>query len=315
MSEIKAKDYSVGDNAPRQGNGDTAASAPSPEGLADLTRQDEADHQALQQQMQADKDAGANVMEFDEDATPEQKAAAARKNMPGRSIPARAEKNAGGRGMVSDVGGHHVAATLTGADVDRVSKLEGEKGDGTGPRAGQATSTIPDYYQVGHTGVAKHMLKGEPSLEPGQEDTRPHLETELVSKYLEDQWYGRFWFDGAAIIVSVLATYFATRFGGGIISLLVIGAVCTTYYNASLRRTRQRTRDDIGRELAKKHMMSENESAGWINQFLHRFWLIYEPVLSATIISTVDALLVQQCPSFLDSIRLTTFTLGTKAPQ
>jgi Ca2+-dependent lipid-binding protein len=116
------------------------------------------------------------------------------------------------------------------------------------------------------------------------------------------------------VIFAVLSTYFATRFGGGLFSLLVIGAVCSTYYNASMRRTRQRARDDIARELAKKHMLTENETAGWINEFMRRFWLIYEPVLSATIISTVDAILVEQCPSFLDSIRMTTFTLGTKAP-
>lgn len=88
-------------------------------------------------------------------------------------------------------------------------------------------------------------------------------------------------------------------------AMFVIGGVCSTYYNASMRRTRQRARDDIARELAKKHMMTENETAGWINEFMRRFWLIYEPVLSATVIQTVDAILVQQCPSFLDSIRLT----------
>lgn len=62
-------------------------------------------------------------------------------------------------------------------------------------------------------------------------------------------------------------------------------------------------------------MLDENESVMWMNSALARFWAIYEPVLSATIISTVDAILVQNCPSFLDSIRLTTFTLGTKAPK
>ena len=61
-------------------------------------------------------------------------------------------------------------------------------------------------------------------------------------------------------------------------------------------------------------MASENESAGWVNNFLSRFWLIYEPVLSATIIQQVDTVLRDNCPPFLDSLSLTTFTLGTKAP-
>ncbi|ORY88542.1 C2 domain-containing protein [Syncephalastrum racemosum] len=54
------------------------------------------------------------------------------------------------------------------------------------------------------------------------------------------------------------------------------------------------------------------ESADWINHFVSRFWLIYEPVLSAQIIGIADAILIESTPSFLDSIRLSTFTLGTK---
>lgn len=61
--------------------------------------------------------------------------------------------------------------------------------------------------------------------------------------------------------------------------------------------------------------MTEHESADWINNFLDRFWLIYEPVLSATIVSSVDQILSVSTPPFLDSIRLSTFTLGSKAPR
>lgn len=302
MADVKAKDMAV------------ANGAPEPDGLADLSRQDEAEKNMLANRMQADQNAGAEVREFDEEASPDEKAAAAKKAMNDIKPPKPAE-GGGGTGIASDIHGKRVNATMTAADVDRISKLEGQPGDGSGPKVGQATSTIPDYYQVGHSGVTKHMLKGQPGLQPDEDETRRHPETELVSKYLDDQWYGRFWFDGAACLVGVLATYFATRFGGGIPAMLVIGAVVTTYYNASMRRTRQRCRDDISRELARNKMMSEHETAGWINEFLRRFWLIYEPVLSATIISSVDAALVQQCPPFLDSIRLTTFTLGTKAPM
>lgn len=46
-----------------------------------------------------------------------------------------------------------------------------------------------------------------------------------------------------------------------------------------------------------------------------RFWLIYEPVLSATIVASVDQVLSVSTPAFLDSIRMTTFTLGTKPPH
>lgn len=83
----------------------------------------------------------------------------------------------------------------------------------------------------------------------------------------------------------------------------------------SMTRTRRNSRDDIQRELVKVRLASEHETADWINNFLDRFWLIYEPVLSATVVSSVDQVLSTNCPAFLDSIRLTTFTLGTKAPR
>jgi Ca2+-dependent lipid-binding protein len=82
-----------------------------------------------------------------------------------------------------------------------------------------------------------------------------------------------------------------------------------------MARVRRRARDDIQRELVKIHLASEHESADWINNFLDRFWLIYEPVLSQTVVSSVDQILSTNTPPFLDSLRLTTFTLGTKAPR
>ena len=82
-----------------------------------------------------------------------------------------------------------------------------------------------------------------------------------------------------------------------------------------MTRTRRNSRDDIQRELVKIRLASEHETADWINNFLDRFWLIYEPVLSATVVSSVDQVLSTNCPAFLDSIRLTTFTLGTKEPR
>jgi hypothetical protein len=53
--------------------------------------------------------------------------------------------------------------------------------------------------------------------------------------------------------------------------------------------------------------------AEWINQFLDRFWLIYEPVLSATIVASVDQVLSINCPPSFDSFALTQFTRNTKS--
>ena len=113
----------------------------------------------------------------------------------------------------------------------------------------------------------------------------------------------------------VIVTHFLTRFNFGWGWLFIILAFASTYYSTSMARTRSRARDDIQRELIKARLMDTHESADWINNFLDRFWLIYEPVMSRTIIATVDQILSTNCPAFLDSLRLTQFTLGTKAPR
>jgi Ca2+-dependent lipid-binding protein len=106
-----------------------------------------------------------------------------------------------------------------------------------------------------------------------------------------------------------------TRFNFGWGWLFLLLALCSTYYTTSMARVRQRARDDIQRELIKTRLVSEHESAEWINNFMDRFWRIYEPVLSATIVATVDQILAANCPPFLESLRLTDFTLGNKAPR
>lgn len=117
------------------------------------------------------------------------------------------------------------------------------------------------------------------------------------------------------ILQAVVTTHFLTRFGFGWGWIFILLAGCSTYYSTSMRRTRRHARDDIQRELVKTRLGNDHESADWINNFLDRFWLIYEPVLSNTIISSVDQVLSASTPAFLDSLRLTTFTLGTKAPR
>jgi Ca2+-dependent lipid-binding protein len=104
-----------------------------------------------------------------------------------------------------------------------------------------------------------------------------------------------------------------TRFNLGFGWLFILLATCSTYYMTSMARVRHRARDDIQRELIKTTLASEHESAEWMNQFLDRFWLIYEPVLSATIVASVDQVLSTSCPPYLESLRLSQFTLGNKA--
>ena len=92
-------------------------------------------------------------------------------------------------------------------------------------------------------------------------------------------------------------------------------AICATYYRTSIRRVRRNFRDDITREMALKRLETDNESVEWINSFLVKFWPIYQPVLADTVIASVDQVLSVSTPGFLDSLKLSTFTLGSKPPR
>ncbi|KAJ9475360.1 Tricalbin-3 [Pseudozyma hubeiensis] len=270
---------------------------------------DAAEEAAVGARLKQNEAAGARVLEFDENATPQEKAAQAAKAMD-RIKPKNAAAAPQSSGIASDIGGKKVDPTLNLKDVDKLN--EQEKGAPGSLPAGQPHANLQPGTVAGWA-AASLAARGLP-LDRAV-NTDEEAQRDFITTFIGESYLGYFWWNASVIILAVLCTYFATRLGGGLASISIIGAFCSTYYNTSMRRTRQRARDDITRELAKKKMVSEHESADWINHFLSRFWLIYEPVLSATIIGVVDQVLVQNCPSFLDSIRMTTFTLGTKAPR
>ncbi len=124
-------------------------------------------------------------------------------------------------------------------------------------------------------------------------------------------WY----YNAAAIVFACISSWLVAVLGGGIAWIFIIMAVCATYYRTSLRRVRRNFRDDLNRELALKKLETDTESLEWINSFLTKFWPIYQPVLAQTVINSVDQVLSSATPAFLDSLKLRTFTLGSKPPR
>lgn len=139
-------------------------------------------------------------------------------------------------------------------------------------------------------------------------------QTEL-EKHLPASAFGDWYHNTGIIIFSALSCWIIGRCGGGLAWLILVLAICGTYYRTSIRRVRRNVRDDLTRQLAKSKLENDTESAEWINSFLSKFWVIYEPVLSATIVASVDQVLATTTPAFLDSMRLSFFTLGTKPPR
>ncbi|KAJ2805265.1 Tricalbin-2, partial [Coemansia guatemalensis] len=87
------------------------------------------------------------------------------------------------------------------------------------------------------------------------------------------------------------------------------------WYRNSITRYRRAVKDDMRRAYERSTITRTLESVGWLNEFVTRFWLMFEPSLSRMVIDIVDPILAQSTPGFLDSLRLSTFTLGTKAPR
>jgi Ca2+-dependent lipid-binding protein len=124
------------------------------------------------------------------------------------------------------------------------------------------------------------------------------------------------WYHNTAVIIfACLASWFVAVIGGGLAWIFIVMAVCGAYYRTSLRRVRRNFRDDINREMAKKTSETDHESLEWMNDFLIKFWPIYAPVLAKSVIASVDQVLSTSTPAFLDSMRMSFFTLGSKPPR
>lgn len=149
------------------------------------------------------------------------------------------------------------------------------------------------------------VMEGESML-----DHQTFLEGKISDKFFGD------WYQNAAVIVfACIASWFVALCGGGLGWVFIVMACCGTFYRTSLRRVRRNFRDDLNRELSLKRLETDTESLEWINSFLVKFWPIYQPVLAQTIINSVDQVLSGATPGFLDSLKLKTFTLGSKPPR
>ncbi|OZJ04432.1 hypothetical protein BZG36_02903 [Bifiguratus adelaidae] len=141
------------------------------------------------------------------------------------------------------------------------------------------------------------------------------FDSDLLAHFLKDQLYGQWYHNAGIVFVVAFASFVLGRFGAGLAVVIVFAAICATYFNTSLNRMRRNLRSDIKRELIATRLDDDVESLEWVNNFMSRFWIIFEPVLSGLVVAIVDSTLKDFTPSYIDSIRLSQFTLGTKPPR
>ncbi|KAJ5201479.1 Tricalbin [Penicillium cinerascens] len=252
------------------------------------------------------REAGVPAYQFDPDASPEAKAAAAQSRLPPGF---HHNKKPQGMSVITDQDDGK-------ADYDlppprSANALLAEEANANGGKG--APHVEEDLrWARDRTGWAPKFVteKTEVDDEGTLLDHQTFLEGRLPDKFFGD------WYHNAAIIVfACLTSWLIAALGGGVGWVLLIMAACSTYYRTSIRRVRRNFRDDIHREMSKARLETDTESLEWINSFLVKFWPIYAPVLCDTIISSVDQVLSTSTPAFLDSLRLKTFILGTKPPR
>ncbi|KAL6804708.1 C2 domain-containing protein [Trichoderma sp. SZMC 28013] len=250
------------------------------------------------------RNAGAPAFHFDPNATIEEKRSQVAAAIPPELQHLRRNK-----------------ATAIATDVD----------DGTGPDEDLPEPTKEGVVEVGKDEQSKTLANGDaPEVPYSRTGWAPQIgwpvesaleaeslldHTTWVESQLPDHLFGDWYHNTGVIIFACIASWLVAVFGGGLGWVIMVMAICGTYYRTSLRRVRRNFRDDITREMALKRLEADHESLEWINSFMVKFWPIYQPVLAQTIVSTVDQVLSSATPAFLDSLKLKTFTLGTKPPR
>ncbi|CAK4031807.1 related to membrane bound C2 domain (vp115) [Lecanosticta acicola] len=258
--------------------------------------------QAEQAVMKQARQAGAAAFEFDPDATPEQKAAQAKANAGPRLQ--RKHKTAA---LVSDADDGEAA----GYDLPPPSK-EGAIAAPPSPTSAQANGHVGRDGEEEFAKVGWAPRFGNPA--DNEEVIYQDHQTFLEGK-IDDKFFGDWYHNAAVIVFACLSSWVVAVLGGGLAWVFLIMAACGTYYRTSIRRVRRNFRDDITRQLAMRKLETDTESLEWINSFMVKFWPIYAPVLCSTIVASVDQVLSTSTPAFLDSMRMKSFTLGTKPPR
>lgn len=263
--------------------------------------------QAAEEIVERSKNAGVPAFKFNPDASPEEKRAQARAAIPPELQTVREHKASAiitdvddGTGPVEDL-----PEAGTGGAIDVATDADGNPlADGADPEAKE-----PPYARTGwapRLGWPADNLKDAQSL-------LDH--TTWVEANIPDKFFGDWYHNAGIIMFACILSWLIAVLGGGLAWVILVMATCSTYYRTSLRRVRRNFRDDITRELGLKKLDHDNESLEWINSFLVKFWPIYQPVLAQTVINAVDQVLSSATPGFLDSLKLSTFTLGTKPPR
>lgn len=169
---------------------------------------------------------------------------------------------------------------------------------------------LPDDARIGWTAFSEAINPGGSLGIPATQGKKKSIIDNLFGQLYIDE--DNNWQDVAVVIFIGVSVWCVVQWHISGLFLCCLLFV-KTYFQISHARFTHRATDDIQRAFAQVDLASSDfERVQWLNDFVERFWLIFQPLLSAYVIENIDTYLVDYLPGFLDSVRLTTFTLGSK---
>lgn len=195
----------------------------------------------------------------------------------------------GASGHAENDGAHSLAVDLSTMDEDVPDEVIGLEEEETASHKAAETKTEEKGDELPGEAAVKKVVGWLQSVGGATGgDTIAELKAlgqhtqakNIFTVILPPSFFGTAYHNAAIVLFAVLATRVLTilHFGWGWLAILL--AFCMSTYSISMDRTRARARDDIARELMKTRLVSETETADWINSLLDRAWLIAEPLLS-----------------------------------
>lgn len=141
-------------------------------------------------------------------------------------------------------------------------------------------------------------------------------DSNLIRSFVIETFEGDLYWNTVLIVGTCFFSWLISKWRFGIFGLIFVLLCASSVYRAEYRRFQRNVRDDIHRVSAAERLEKNFESMEWLNNFLAKFWVIYMPELSKTVMKIANDTLKDVAPGYgIDALTLDQFTLGTKAPR
>ncbi|KAK6089497.1 hypothetical protein P3W45_001496 [Vairimorpha bombi] len=116
------------------------------------------------------------------------------------------------------------------------------------------------------------------------------------------------------IFFGVFGGYIVGRFNLNIFYILFVSYTVYFVYNRKIRKFTNSLKSLINDRTRREKSKYSGESVEWINYIVEKFWDVAEPIISNDVYQNVNRELLKICPPFLNELKLTEFTLGSRPP-